>query len=96
MPITAMAEAGSRLNQHSLSRVIIVIAIAALITLLLAPYFYNRKLKKRGDKELSSFLMLNPETRDLILEEKAELPTAEAEEEQEIEPDTSDDEEPSS
>lgn len=42
--------------------------LAVIVTLLAAPYFYRRSLEKRGDKNLSRFLMNDPKMRDAIIE----------------------------
>lgn len=54
-----------------LSRIVWVIIIAVAATLISAPFFYKRALKKRDqdkNKNLASFLMADPKTRDILLE----------------------------
>lgn len=48
----------------------LIVIIALIVTLFCAPYFYRRALSKRGEKKLSSFLMNDPQTRDLLLEKR--------------------------
>ncbi len=44
------------------------LVLALFVTLWAAPRFYQRALRKRGDKNLARFLMNDPKMRDAILE----------------------------
>ncbi len=52
------------------SRVLIVVIIALAVAAALAPVFYRRALRKRGEKKLTSFLLNDPETREMLLKRR--------------------------
>jgi len=50
--------------------IVLTLVLAVLVTILVAPHFYRRALEKRGEKDLTRFLLNDPATRDALLEAK--------------------------
>jgi hypothetical protein len=65
-----------------LAKVILPVIVALVVTLVSAPYFYRRALSKKGEKNLARFLMSDPRTRDMLVENRTgKKPGADASEE---------------
>jgi len=70
-PLQALADPGEENFSSSLG---FGLFLAVAVTLFIAPYFYRRALSKKGDKNLSHFLINDPKTRDLLLKKKGRVP----------------------
>ncbi|HUT53449.1 MAG TPA: hypothetical protein VM658_08665 [bacterium] len=69
LPVASLASADAN-DGHSgfFKSLLFGIILAVIVTLWAAPYFYRRALSKKGDKNLSRFLMNDPKMRDAIIE----------------------------
>jgi hypothetical protein len=81
LPLASLAASADGETHHDyFTSVAFGLILALIVTLWAAPRFYNRALRKKGDKNLTRFLMNDPRMRDAILEARTgKKPGAKAE-----------------
>lgn len=75
--LPAIASAQSRPTRlDQIAGIVFTLVIAVVVSIIAYPYVYRFTLKRKGEKNLRSFLLNDPRTRDLLLESRGIKPKA--------------------